>query len=614
MRLFVRIWPCLVLALAYVPGASATGQPDPCQGQANKIACIEGLIADLSVAIEARIEYLNSTEGPQGEKGLTGPAGAKGPQGPQGLDMAAIAYQNANARRDALIARYQDDVLRPENRQVNNALNRLQLSVDDIWHRYQSLNRNPGLIGVLGMPYRGGAQLQDYVIDRGGRSCIVRSGGTECGEYDARPDSVVSVCSIFNEHIGGEPASYCNNIITSQTIYTAFATDDSSVIDTGHTKTELEKFLDSGGTLEVLSLDEWASYKLGLDKDDPVFREALEGVLRRLENEDVQAEITMSLNTGLINLVAERDTALAEAASDAERDEINALYDASEQAVLDGGVLISSLSDADWGLRQERLAEYAMDSDLMYFLLVHSAIDNYIRYLNNDSAYISSLTVEELEAFELFDRKFLVFAQRFVQRWKDAAGDLRAEFFLRYPVKYTFGWPNTPNFVVEAAAQMAERYDFQQSPEVESLALEYAAIGANTLSFAGTAAAFAVATSAKIAGAGFKVYPLTMALLGKGTAIGGSVGAASVAAGPVAILVGAAVNAVVTTIALVDQSRKDKQFDALMAWTIDTPQDLLDMTYGVGDDRVYGEDILANMLYAWLMIDNPRAVSNNEDL
>jgi hypothetical protein len=474
----------LFVASLLLPLSAAAQADDPCEGEADKLTCINDLIAATEARIGARIDYLKNTAGPQGPQGVAGPQGPVGEVGPIGDDRVTSITDGIDAEVLDLRSRYVDAVriVISGDTSIDSIFNALLTDVDDLRERFSDLNRNPALInessigraatldfpGVIGSnPKR---YLTGFIRNVGSERCTTtfenNTVSTTC-EPSVEPVNVESVCDGIDGLFNYDPA-FCGAVADSAML--SEMTVDNIEVEMGDLA-----YLSTAPTsveFEVVSMEEWASYKLGLKADDPVYLLALDRVLTTLEVTTVRDEILDALN-GVVN---DLDNAYVEGyraelvalmtlpnLPQETIDEYQALYDSAYddrdrtvEYALNAIDVTTSLASGDYGLRRERLSELAVDSDVFYFLVVQATIDNFLDYLY-DPVFAANLDSAELAAMQSFEKKFDHFAEGYVERWKTLARQERDSYFQQSRSSASALWPdlNTPDFVEVAAGKTA---------------------------------------------------------------------------------------------------------------------------------------------------------------
>jgi len=598
------------------------GQDDPCSEESNKIDCIVELIEQEKEAIENKINYLNTTPGPQGERGIQGPQGMVGNEGLAGEDRRNPILSQVEVLLEQMDER-DIEIGRLNRNEIDPIINFFDTNIYDLRRRFSNLNRNPEIIGEsstdristldfprgdgLGSPY-----LSGFDVYRNGELCQVRLVhnvvNTSCETAtDEGQLELVNVCTN-----GVNSANYCGEVISNRKM-NAIVISDQMLVDSD----ELLN-LPQQESLHVLSsTHEWPSYKMGMEANDPLFDLALENVLTKLENPEIRDEIYGLYENARSNTSVYYHLYRTQLATDpqyiGQPDELEEAILASMNeeteviASIDFSIeLFETLENMNYGMRKERLAEYAKSSDLLYYALVHSIAEVYLNYLY-DPSFAASLTNDELEALQGFEENLLAFSQNVLQQWKDIAQQKRDELSVAQPtlsMAHIFESQQTEDVVSAAALELQQRYrsTSQSVTQLESFA-------ASTGVSIGLSAPFAsglIATTsigAAISGAGTTTgFGVGAFLSGGGmTAVGGIVGVVGVVAFPATVVVLAVTALVVQSIEIGRQESREARYEALQEFEISS----LDFLQYFPNR----EAITTNLIHWWLMGETNRGFS-----
>lgn len=623
-----------LLIMASVPSLAAT-LADPCEGAADKIACIETKISEQSALIADRIRYLNETPGPtgmQGPQGEPGPQGSDGPQGAKGItgrDTKQALYNEFTTRNQSLTNRsvnISSQILTP-------GLKVLQIEtsgIDAFQRRLADLNRNPNIIGVtpqqrseadpvwLDFPQGSNGDYLNAFSDTFGKVLYVAGLDSEDNlrigyMFEGQPveehvDTVAEYCTLRPD------STFCSgdysNLASSRFIGSL----------------DLELLRDAPQELTVTSAREFSIYKLGMDQDDPAFQMVIDHMLGLFGQADFKNAVIDNMNEALGLLDATFDIEsnllqsnidLANTQEDKDQfqqqlDTLSSEHASSRQAIEDGLVMFESLSSDEYGLRKQRLINYINDSDLLYVTLINSAVQLYWQYKENPNL----MSVDERAAWQTFEFRFMYFAEDFLIKWKAAAKKERDLFFQNYVgsnLEGLLGAPSTPDFVDAGATRVGDLYLSKQPKALQDWQTAMAASGVAASLVGVTAAGFGVSAgiaAAKTAGTvavGLYSAFSTTSVSTATAALGGSTGIASAATGPLAILVVAGIAGVMEGMEVFAQGEKDVRYEAFMNFHIhaEDPGSLHNIDLPLEDRK----NMINNMLYMW-MISNSQVATD----
>jgi hypothetical protein len=451
-----------------------------------------------------------------------------------------------------------------------------------------------------------------------------------CKPYPGGLFTPLTVCSEGAPYIAG----FCGEVIgeteTNDIVVTDLIVDVDVNLDTFISLPEDET------DFQIVSLNEWANYKLGMDPDDLIFQMALDRMIEHAEDPDISAAVFEGLYAAKAGVTARASVARGLYAGDttvlAALDE----WEADSRRSIDNSIAIyTSIGDPSYPQRRLRLGEYAMDSDLMYYYLVETVIGLYLDYRQCQYAGLLPpsvpltceldwpLSPEVQAAFDNLEVKLLVYTKDYLQRWKDKAYQMKTEYWASKPQTAgpeLFGDLNTPDFVDKANAALSGEYLDKQSEEVRHMHESMAAGGvfvAGSIVAASTAAyvsAFGIgAATAQFVLVTGEVVTVSTSLT-VGSALTGSAAAAgyvtslsmggviAAAAGPVAIVGAAVAIGVVTTKLIFEEGKKLEKYSAFMDF------DVAGMT--TTSLLALDNDVITNIMYMWLMLDAPVGVSN----
>jgi hypothetical protein len=584
----------IVLALSL----NAAGS-DPCEGETDRFTCIEDLIANERALALARIAHLNTTQGSLGEVGDTGPKGNQGPRGEDREDVKADVTEKITASVDAWRVRYLALVRNSRLAPLREKADAFDAQLSNLQNRFSILNRNAALINTQSLHFPRTDYVNTLLSYRSvfnGQNCLVTptAGGkqsTSSCSATAAADTIGWVCRDKYPPLSAVPTfsthepTLCG-LVTAQNLTISLAelgTFGTGGIDASEYLVLPEKF-----TIVVSSIQERAAYKLGVDPQNPIYTRALDAILNELEDPNVESAILAAM----VNVKAELDPEFV-------------VY------VENAMELLESLADPNAGLRRERLGGYIAESEILYYLLVTVVVELFTDYVN-DPAFVATLSQAEIDAFEEMESSFLEFSTLFVNRWKELAIEER-DAYSHSPFKYALATPAV-NHVDNAAVRLAEEYEYEQSALLESIVADAVggtvlALSMGTLITSGFVLGSAVGAGATVAASAGIGAALGAAGTVGGISILGAAGAAAIVAGPVAVLVGAITVGITLVIDLDKETKYKRIFDNLQAYNVTSITDLYNLGYSApGGDDYSGQQIVANMMFAWLMVSAPKGI------
>lgn len=653
---------------------------DPCASEAkgDKLDCINVLILEQKQQIEARIAYLNTTpgpqggQGPQGDLGPRGPQGAQGQQGPQGdqgsrgvpgpdslvqgppgeqgpagEDRRSADEAYILAKNNTLVNRYRDFLsiflnqvrhpiennLGPDLSDLRQALSKSNRNVDII--KFQ-VTRHPNLYDGLDWPRdENGDYLASFTRFIDDQACTyslsLGNSGDLVENCSYNPSGFFPARTVCHETSPYIP-SFCNNVISASEMDN-IVVNNSTIIDAEVHNNVALNLPTTDTEFEIISLNEWVNYKLGLDSEDPILIMALDRMIEHAENPDIYHAVVAGFESAKASVYTE--ISMLKLTRPDLINELNQYQADLLQAIENSAAIYNSIADPSYQQRRLRLGEYAMDSTLMYYYLVETVMSIWLDYRQCQYAGLLPASVpltcdldwplspEQQAAFDTFEAKLLQYTQNYLHRWQDRAFEMKAEYFASKPQTAgpeLFGDINTPDFIEEANAELSGDYLARQPEDVRKMHESMAAGGvflAGSVVAASTAAyvsAYGIGTATityiGLTGATTTVTTsLTVgsALTGSAAAAGYTTsisagGAIAAVAGPVAIVGAAAAIGIVTTKMIFEEAKRQEKYEAFMAFDVN----------GMTTTSLHAldNDVIANIMYMWLMVDAPAGVSN----
>ncbi len=596
-------WHCLVILVLLTFDAVAD---DPCADEPDRFTCIEALISIEKAKALDRINQLNSTPGNKGATGARGVRGDTGPRGKDYEDFNTFVTNQVTEKASDWFSRYKDTISESRLGPLRTDADGLATKLSELENRYSNVNRNLTLINTANLHFPRTAfvnTLKSFRSVFNGQDCLVTpTAGGEQGTANctstAASNNIYWICRAKYPPLGAiNTALYQPEIcdLVKSGSVTISLTELGDFTD----KRVLEEYfqLPEKFTIVVSSINERASYKLGMDPQNAVYLLALDRILAEIADPNVSAEIIGLMTSAR----AEIDTNYIEGV---------------DQAIL----LVESLADTNAGLRRERLGTYIQGNELLYYLLVTVVSELFTDYLT-DPTFVATLSDEQIADFQKMDTSFVAFATLFLERWKALAIEER-DTHSHGPYKYELA-AKPINHVDAAAVRLAEEFEYQQSELLESFVADVATgtvfAGATTTlvasGFIASAAFAAVAGTTSAASVGSILAATaatsTWTAIGLSTSVSvlGTAGTVALIAGPVAVAIGAIAVGIKFVIDLDKEAQYKKIFDNLQETTITQSTDVLQLGYKAsGGDEYTGKEVLANMIFAWLMVNAPAGI------